>query len=116
MDENPLKPKFPPILDGVKIVPLVDSQGERIGTAVVKFENGKWEADCTLRSEIIKSLGVSLNLVHSTFLNGETLAIHAESALDSMKPATDFKAEFKKRTNSEVLGVLWGSEYIQKGS
>ena len=87
--------------DGVHEVPLNDANGEKIGDAVLTFKNGAWTAELKTDVEGFKSLGLEVALLHTTFLNGETLALHvrpqtSNEARQSIKMAMD---NFEKTVN-----------------
>jgi hypothetical protein len=65
--------------DGEHEVPLVrSSTGETIGSAVVIFKDGLWNASLTLTVEGAEDLGVDLKIVHTVFRNGEDLKLVAK--------------------------------------
>lgn len=71
--------RFP---DGVHNVPLVITDAEQIGTAVVKFENGEWKAELTLSSTAAANLGIDLAVVATSPRTNHVLEVYAQPRAD----------------------------------
>lgn len=68
--------------DGVHNAPLVITDAEQIGTAVVKFENGEWKAELTLSSMAAANLGIDLAVVHTSARTNHVLEVYAQPRVD----------------------------------
>jgi hypothetical protein len=90
--------------DGVHKVPLVITDAEQIGTAVVKFENGEWKAELTLSSMAAANLGIDLAAICTSPQTGHVLELYA-------KPRADLDW-----INEMISRLPWDSKFVLDGN
>lgn len=90
--------------DGVHNVPLVITDAEQIGTAVVKFQNGEWKAELTFSSMAAANLGIDFTVVTTSARTGQVLELFAQPRID-----LDW-------INSLIDRLPWDSKFVLDGN
>jgi len=101
MNDISQEEKFP---DGTHNVPLVITDAEQVGTAVVKFENGEWKAELTFNSTVAANLGIDFTVVTTSPRTGQVLELFAQPRAD-----LDW-------INSLIDRLPWDSKFVINGN